>query len=314
MKQKVSHYFWVGLFTLGIGGLALVLMVIMAGKQSDHVSYHSFYKNVSGISFGTPVYYEGYRVGQVESINPEFNAQQVSFKVTYSVLKGWQIPVDSNAQINAAGLLSDMSININGGDAKDFFQPDDTIPGKPPADLFSQLGETSDKVSELADEKVAPMLDMLHERLDNITEQVETALPDILSNVTHASEELSTVLKNAKQIVGTQNQARIETTLTNLSELTAQVQNSVKTLDQGLNNINGLVTDARDLLTGQDSDMAQILAAARYVMHNFSNRFTVLMNDIESAGRNLNEATNEIRKDPSKLIFSGKSEIQDDEL
>ncbi len=314
MKQKVSHYFWVGLFTLGIGGLALVLMVIMAGKQADHVSYHSYYKNVSGISFGTPVYYEGYRVGQIETINPEFNGREVSFKVTYSVLKGWQIPVDSNAQINAAGLLSDMSININGGEAQQYFKPGDTIPGKPPADLFAQLGETSDKVSELADEKIAPMLDMLHERLDRITGQVETALPTILTNVTHASEELSAVLMDTKKIVGEQNRTRIETTLTNLSELTTQVQNSVKTLDQGLNNINGLVTDARALLTGEDSDMAQILAAAHYVMQNFSGRFTTLMNDIEAAGRNLNEATNEIRKDPSKLIFSGKSEIKDDEL
>ncbi len=314
MKQKVSHYFWVGLFTLGIGSLALILMVIMAGKQADHVSYNSYYQNVTGISFGTPVYYEGYRVGQVESINPEFNGQQVSFKVSYSVVKGWQIPKDSNAQIHAAGLLSDMSININGGETKEYFKPGDTIPGKPPADLFSQLGETSDKVSDLADEKITPMLDMLHERIDSITQKVDTALPDILDNVTTASQDLSLILKDTQKIVGTQNRERIDNTLSNLEQITTQVQQSVKTLEKGLDNINGLVTDARGLLTGEDSDMAEILKTANFVMHHFSGRFTTLMNDIESAGRNLNEATNEIRKDPSKLIFSGKSEIQDDEL
>jgi len=314
MKQKVSHYFWVGLFTLGIGSLTLVLMVIMAGKQVDHVNYNSYYKNVSGISFGTPVYFEGYRVGQIETISPEFNNQQVSFKVSYSVVKGWQIPKDSNAQIHAAGLLSDMSININGGEAQEYFKPGDTIPGKPPADLFSQLGETSDKVSDLADDKITPMLDMLHERLDNITQQVDTALPDILNNITTASEDLSLVLKDTRKIVGEQNQARIESTLSNLSELTTQVQKSVKTLDQGLNNINGLVTDARALLTGEDSNMAQILQSGSHVMHMLSARFDILMNDIESAARNLNEATNEIRKKPSSLIFSGKSNIEDDEL
>lgn len=314
MKQKVSHYFWVGLFTLGIGSTALILMVIMAGKQVDHVSYSSYYRNVSGISFGTPVYYEGYRVGQVESIDPEFTDQQLHFKVTFSVIKDWKIPSDSNAQIHAAGLLSDMSININGGEASSYFKPGNTIPGKPPSDLFSQLGETSDKVSELADDKIAPMLDMLNQRLDNITGQVETALPDILNNVTTASADLSQVLKDTQKIVGEDNRARIETTLTNLSELTTRVQHSVKTLDDGLNNINGLVTDARELLTGEESDMAQILKAGSHVMHVFSARFNILMNDIESAARNLNEATNEVRKDPSKLLFSGKSEIQDDEL
>ncbi|KAA3638541.1 MAG: MCE family protein [Proteobacteria bacterium] len=314
MKQKVSHYFWVGLFTLGIGILTLALLVIMTGQQADSVDYHSYYDNVTGLSYGTPVYFEGYRVGQIETIAPEFEVNKVRFKVTYSVFKEWQIPSNSTAQINAGGLIADMSININGGDARTYFEADDVIPGKPPSDLFTQLAKTSDKINDLTDDKISPMLDMLNERLDRITGQIDRALPDILTNIKTASEDLAVVLENSKAIVSGENQQKITDTLTNLTALTEQVKGSIDSLDQGLNNINGLVTDTRGLLTGENSEMVQILKAASYVMQHLSGRIENLMNDVESAGRNLNEATNEIRKDPSKLIFSGKSEIKDEEL
>lgn len=314
MKQKVSHYFWVGLFTLGIGILTLALLVVMTNQQADSVEYHSYYDNVNGLSFGKPVYFEGYRVGQIETITPEFDSRKVRFKVTYSVYKDWRIPSNSTAQINAGGLIADMTININGGDADTYFTPGDNIPGEQPADLFAELAKTTDKINNLTDEKISPMLDLLSERLDRITGEIDGALPGIIGNINTASEDLAEVLKNSKAIVSGENQQKITTTLSNLTDLTEQIKQSVNTLDNGLNNIDGLVTDARDLLTGEDSDMSRILKAGAHVMHSLSARFEIIMNDMESAGRNLNEATNEIRKDPSKLIFSGKSEIKDDEL
>jgi|GEM_PF-870545 len=314
MKQKVSHYFWVGLFTLGIGILTLVLLVIMTNQQADSVEYHSYYNNVNGLSFGKPVYFEGYRVGQIETISPDFSGNEVLFKVTYSVYKEWRIPDNSVAQINSGGLIADMTININGGDSDTYFNPGDNIPGKLPADLFAQLAKTTDKINDLTDEKITPMLDMISERMDRITGQIDAALPNILGNIETASEDLTVILKNTKAIVSVENQQQINTTLANLTDLTTHIQDSIKTLDKGLNNIDGLVTDARGLLTGQDSDMAQILNSAGQVMRTLAYRIETIVNEVESASMNLNEATNEIRKDPSRLIFSGKSSIQDEDL
>ena len=114
MNRQVSNYFWVGLFTLVISLSTLWLLVKMTGKEADAVEYSSYYTNVTGLGYGTPVYFEGYRIGQIEAIQPEYKQTKLDFKVTYSVLQEWKIPVDSSAQINSAGLLADMSINIRG--------------------------------------------------------------------------------------------------------------------------------------------------------------------------------------------------------
>ncbi|TDR20778.1 MlaD family protein [Marinicella litoralis] len=314
MKRHISNYFWVGLFTLTISILTLWLLIKMTGKESDAVEYNSYYHNVTGLGYGTPVFFEGYRIGQIESIKPEFKQTKLDFKVTYSVLKEWKIPTDSKAQINSAGLLADMSINIKGGEAKDFFSENDTIPGLPPADLFAQLGGVSDNITDITEEKIKPMLDMLYDRLDSITLQIDNGLPEIMNNINNSTAQLDQLMNSANQVLSDENTKNLEAFVANLAKLSNQMQLSVKALDDGLENINGLVTDARGLISSDDSDMAQLLKTASKSMLSLSNKLDSISNEIESASMNLNEATNLIRKNPSSLIFSSNPEIADDDL
>ena len=286
----------------------------MTGKEGDSIEYHSYYANVTGLGYGTPVFFEGYRIGQVETIKPEFKQTKLDFKVTYSVLKEWKIPTDSVAQINSAGLLADMSINIKGGEATVYFQPNAIIPGQPPADLFAQLGGVSENITDITEEKIKPMLDMLYERLDSITLQIDQGLPGIMGNVEASTDELNQLIKTANQLVSQENTDNIESFIANLSRLSDQMQLSVKELDKGLANINGLVSDARGMISADDSDMAKLLKTAAKSMLALSNKLDSITNEIESASMNLNEATNLIRKNPSSLIFSSDPEVADDDL
>ncbi len=314
MKRHISNYFWVGLFTLVISVLTLWLLIKMTGKESDAIEYNSYYSNVTGLSYGTPVYFEGYRIGQVESITPEYKKTKLDFKVSYSVLKAWKIPTDSTAQINSAGLLADMSININGGEATENFAENATIPGLPPADLFAQLGGVSEDITDITEEKIKPMLDMLYERLDSITLQIDSGLPDIMANINNSTEKLDHLMHSANQVLSSENTENLEAFVANLAILSDQMQQSVKALDTGLDNINGLVTDARGLISADDSDMAELLKTASKSMLSLSNKLDTITNEIESASMNLNEATNLIRKNPSSLIFSSNPEVEDEDL
>ncbi len=314
MKRHISNYFWVGLFTLFISVFTLWVLVKMTGKEADAVEYHSYYANVTGLGYGTPVYFEGYRIGQVESIMPEYKQTKLDFKVTFSVLKEWKIPTDSSAQINSAGLLADMSINIKGGEASMHFKPGETIPGLPPADLFAQLAGVSDDITEISEEQVKPMLTMLHERLDSITAQIDQGLPGIMENINTSTTELNQLMQSANKILSNENTENIDEFIANLAKLTDQMQQSIKTLDEGLVNVNDLVKDARGLVSADDSDMAEILKTAAKSMFALSNKLDSITNEIESASMNLNEATNQIRKNPSSLIFSADSEVEDDDL
>lgn len=314
MKRHISNYFWVGLFTLVVSIFTLWILVKMTGKEADAIEYHSYYENVTGLGYGTPVFFEGYRIGQIESIKPEYKQTKLDFKVTFSVLKEWKIPTDSYAQITSAGLLADMSINIKGGEASTSFSPNQLIPGLPPADLFAQLGDVSDNVTDITEEKIKPMLDMLYERLDSITLQIDQGLPGIMGNVQASTEELNKLIQNANQLLNQDNIQNMDQFIANLATVSQQMQQSVAALDAGLENVNGLVSDARGLISADDSDMAAILKTASKSMLALSNKLESITNELESASMNLNEATNSIRKNPSSLIFSSDAEVEDDEL
>ena len=311
MKRTVSNYFWVGLFTIVITVLTLMAMIRMTGKQSDSEEYHSYYNNVTGLSFGTPVYYEGYRIGQVEHITPEVKTTGLVFKVNYSVQQGWQIRTDATAQIQSAGLLADMSININAGKDATFFKAGDTIPGRMPEDLFAQLGEVSEDITDITEDQIKPMLDMLNTRLDSITKQVDDGLPAIMNNINETTANLNQVAQSANGLLNQENSQRISQSLENIVQLSANMQNSLLALDKSMDNIDALITDARGLVTDDDSVVAGMLATLNRTSTDASQQLDVILNEIESASMNLNEATNSIRKNPASLIFSKEQGADD---
>ena len=65
------------------------------------------YRNVTGLTYGAPVFYEGFRIGQVESIEPERREGKTHYKVELSVRRDWPIPVDSVAALASSGLLAE---------------------------------------------------------------------------------------------------------------------------------------------------------------------------------------------------------------
>ena len=115
MKRDNVNYLLVGAFVAAMSVAFFVLMTAVTGRSGPTDEYHAYYDNVSGLTFGTGVFYEGYRVGQLESIEPEHTDQGMRYKVSFSVLSGWTIPADSVAEIAASGLISAVTIQIQEG-------------------------------------------------------------------------------------------------------------------------------------------------------------------------------------------------------
>ncbi|MCF6300087.1 MAG: MlaD family protein [Proteobacteria bacterium] len=314
MKREISNYFLVVIFTFAITIITIFAMVKMTGKQADAINYHSYYHNVTGLGYGTPVFYEGYRIGQIESITPDFSGKQLRFKILYSVLKQWKIPTDSVAQIQSAGLLADMSINIKGGKASNHHKEGSEISGMPPADLFAQLAAVSDDINDITEDQLKPMLSMLHQRFDSITSQADKALPEILANLNKTTAKLDTLMSSANELLTDENKQNISNILLNLNDVTDQFKNTVTGIDSSIENVNALINDARILVNPENSNVANILKTASQTMYSLSNKLDNITNEIESASMNLNEATNLIRQNPSSLIFSKGAKTEDGEL
>ena len=133
MKSNRINYVIVGTFVLAmvIGLIAAIAM--LTGQTGATDAYFAIYRNVTGVKFGTQVLYEGYPIGQVETVSPKPEEGGMRFRVDFTVAKDWRIPNDSSAQFASAGLLSAITLNIEAGDS--------TTPLKPGTEIKSLESE-----------------------------------------------------------------------------------------------------------------------------------------------------------------------------
>src|ERR1700744_6203259 len=123
MQDSRINYVVVGAFVAAMLAALILVITFLAGRTGPSDTYYTVYGNVGGIKYGTIVFYEGYQIGHVESIEPIRQGNQVTFKVNMEVTRGWQIPTDSVARSQVAGLLSAVAIDIRGGKSAQMLPP-----------------------------------------------------------------------------------------------------------------------------------------------------------------------------------------------
>src|SRR6478672_9990042 len=90
MKRDTINYTLVGLVVVGAVVLLLVGLALITGKGVASSDYVVRYHNVTGLRYGAPVFYEGYRIGQVGEIKPERKKEEgISYVVEIDVRKDW---------------------------------------------------------------------------------------------------------------------------------------------------------------------------------------------------------------------------------
>ena len=95
MKRDNVNYLFIGVFVMAMLCAFLVLIFAVTGRSGPSDDYVVYYANVAGLKFGTGVFYEGFRVGQIETITPQSGDDGTRYEIQISVEKGWRIPRDS---------------------------------------------------------------------------------------------------------------------------------------------------------------------------------------------------------------------------
>jgi phospholipid/cholesterol/gamma-HCH transport system substrate-binding protein len=314
MKRVYNNYFLVGLFTILIGGTSLILLMKMSGKQSDSDTYYSYFTNVTGLGFGNPVYFEGYRVGQVEKITPEYKSDKLFFKTEYTIIKDWKIPIDSITKIQSSGLLSDMSLNINSGLKKQLIPPNHEIPGVLGTDMMEVIAKLAGDFDQLNQEKITPLFDLIYERVDNLTASLDKQIPEVLNSLQVLLNDVNKLVKSADGVLSKENIKSIETILTNVEKLSDDLSATGDWLKSSMDKVNTLIDSGDKLVIDSNDKIASILNVVHQMMTSISSKADIIAEELESASRNVNEAMDEIRKDPSTLIFDKKAKIADEDL
>ncbi|MCB1733591.1 MAG: MCE family protein [Gammaproteobacteria bacterium] len=327
MKHDRINYVVVGVFVIASFGLLLWFLSTVSGKSGPADQYHVVYDNVSGLRFGTRVFYEGYLVGQVEAITPIRKAEGGAgtvYQVDFSVQQGWSIPEDSEARVTASGLLGQISIEIREGSAKTALTPGDEIKGQTGGSMMAAINDVAGEMRSLARDVVRPMLTQLSQRVDSVSGALEKSLEGLADTVNLENRQnLSALLANIRESTETMKEAAeaIHATATSTRELVSEVNKGTVTdiLDDFAVTAHNAATLSAELHASRqrlDSTLGQLheavaenrpelrdaIADLRTTMHIVVGNIDNLMQQLDSTSRNLNDFSRQVKRNPAALI------------
>ncbi|MCB2108024.1 MAG: MCE family protein [Rhodobacteraceae bacterium] len=315
MQDSRINYVVVGTFVLAMLVAFVIVISTLAGRSGATDDYFTIYDNVGGLKFGTLVMYEGYQVGQVESIEPlTEGASSIKFRVNLSVTEGWRIPDDSVARATVSGLLSAMTIDIDEGESNTFLKPGSEIQGVSATNFFAALSEIGAEFGELSSDSIRPLLANINAYVKNVDQMTMEHVPDILANLEKLSADLG---KDVPEITGSlrrtsnlietdilkpENRANIdaiisnfETTSSNVVALSQDLGETRQLLVESMRTVNKLVED-------NAGNVDESVRSLRYTLDTISRYVDDIAANAAATTRNMAEFSRAIRENPGLLV------------
>ncbi|MBK6656825.1 MAG: MCE family protein [Proteobacteria bacterium] len=330
MKRDNINYLMVGSFVLAMGVALVVLLFAVTGRSGPTDTYYVVYDNVAGLNFGTGVFFEGYRIGQVEAISPEPQAAGMRYRLELSVRSGWKIPSDSVATVAASGLISAVTIDIHQGQAATALRPGDVIDGRAQTDLFSVLNQAAGDFRVLSQEGLMPVLKNLDTRISTVTDEIvkfrhddltplvtmlhERLDKEVLGGTISIIKQLDESARGLTSMFGAANQAHVKDILThvdgvavNLNELVTRVETSRAQADKLLVALDQLVADNRGGVDASVNSAQVSMRELQRALKTVNEHLAQILVNLEGGSRNMNEFARTIRGNPGRLLRNAET-------
>ncbi len=301
MRRESVNYTLVGLVVIGALGLLIASLFAITGRGGASSDYLVRYRNVTGLSYGAPVFYEGFRIGQVEGIEPERKDGKTTYRVKMELRRDWPIPDDSVARLASSGLLADVSIAIREGASKKVLPPGAEMKGEESADVFAALNELAGEVTTLTRTKITPLIEGLSTRVDSITATVDTQTPLLFDEAQTLLKRLNEAAVSVQEVLGPENRENVAAVLENIRGVTDNLEKTRAQLDSLIANLDGIAAENRPVVRDAVRDLSQITSA-------LARRIDSIANNLDSSSRNFNEFTREVRKNPNRLLFTPEAD------
>jgi len=221
VKRDGVNYVLVGTVVAAAFVVLLVALAMITGRSGASTAYFTHYRNVTGLRYGAPVFYQGYRIGQVGVITPERGTAggDTRYKVELSVRRDWPIPKDSVARLTSTGLLADVAIGISEGSSKDVAAPGSELKGTENADIFAAVNELAAQLTELTRDQIAPLIKNLSQHVDSIASVIDKNTPELVEQSKELLHRLNNASDSINDVLKPQNRVAITATLGNVQTL-----------------------------------------------------------------------------------------------
>lgn len=301
LKRDTINYTLVGAVVVVALALLLVGLALITGRSVASDDYLVRYRNVTGLRYGAPVFYQGYRIGAVAGVTPERDATGTRYKVTLAIRHDWPIPADSPARLQSSGLLADVSIGIREGASRQMLKPGGELKGEEGGDIFAAMNDLASEVSTLARTQISPLIQTLSTRVDSITGTLDKSAPLIMDQTRILLDRMNKASAALNDVLKPENRAAVGAILGEVRNLSGELRKTRATLDQAVGDLAGIARDNRPDLRRSVQDLGSVL-------QSLSSRMDVITRHLESSSRNLDEFSREIRKSPNRLIIAPKAD------
>jgi phospholipid/cholesterol/gamma-HCH transport system substrate-binding protein len=310
VKRDNVNYVLVGAVVAVAIALLFVTLAAITGRGVASSDYVARYRNVTGLRYGAPVFYEGFRIGQVSAIDPERGAKdgrmQTRYKVTLAVRSDWPIPADSVARLTSTGLLSDVAIGISEGASAQAAKPGSELAGMENADLFSSVNALAVQLGELTRDQIAPLVKNLSTHVGSIASTLDENTPELVARSRELLQRLDSASASVDDLLKPQNRAAVGAILGNVQALSHELRATQAKLDSTVSQLDGVVRENRSGVRDSIDDLRGILAA-------LSGRIDSITQHMEVAARNFDEFAREVRMNPNRLLIAPKQDKIEEE-
>lgn len=294
METKVN-YTLVGLFVLVLGA-ALIggVLWLIAGETRLNTERYLVYmtESVSGLSEDAPVKYKGVDVGRIVEIGL---ANSLQVRLLLEIQENTPVTRETRARLESQGVTGIGYLNLFGGDihASSLGTPrgeDYPVIESSPS-LLGRLDTTLTAMSENLIEMSAGFKSLLKEdnrrafartlaHLETLTGDLAGDSDAIATGLSDFAAAMGTIRTSSDRLPRLMNQ--LESTLTSLDSMTAEVADAGASLNQTVE------------VSGSDVQRftAQLLPEV-----------SVIVAELRQAAENLRQVSEELARDPSRLIY-----------
>ena len=323
MRNHFINYTTVGVFVAAMIVALLWALAQISGRTGPTDSYAIVMDAVTDIDYGTLVRYEGYKIGQVERIVPEWVDGKYRFRVVVTVDKDWKFPSDSIARISASSFLAAKTVEVFGGKSPQLVAVGGEIRSGPPADAFSLMSQVAGQIGDLSETSLKPLIrdvDDIIKRIGNNTDtnlkdlfaslqaianNVQSKTPKITADISTFTRQMNATLLQADKFLDDKNVESVRTILANTEKATrdasvaaAEVKSLGQKLEQLADQVSHMIGDNR-------KNVDKSLANLEYILRSVAQNIDSITRNIDGTARNMSEFSRLIRQNPGLLLNGG---------
>lgn len=298
--MKASKELKIGLFVIIVLTASFFLINYLRGEDilDREIELKGNYEDIRGLVASAPVYIKGYKAGEVSEII--YSSEENRFEVVCSVLKDFNVPVDSRMVIYSVDIMGGKGIRIDYGQSEEYASDGNMLQTAFEQDLLGGLGESIGPLLE----KVTGTLDSLSVTVAGVNKVLsDNNVASIGRTLAHLEKTMSEVKALAAGLQG--RSGELDSFIVNLSAFSDRLGGIADKVDSTMTGVN----DVMDSLTQADLD--GLVNSFKSLVDNINDpdgsvgkilKNDSIYNSVDSLLIDVNSLVRKIQENPKKYL------------